>query len=403
MSDTITKEEVVMETTQPEQPAQADASTALQDSFWGEKKSPDITQPPTQTNAEPVKQEQPADDEEIVDPNEWVKREFNVDNSDLLKEQLKEYQTLKETKPQEIKYANDESKKLHEAILAGDRKKVLDILAKQDRLEQLSAAELNTQNAADVIKTNMQFKYPDLTQAEIDYKFNKQYSIPSKPVQKADELDEEYADRVSAWEEKKRDIEMDLMIEAKQSRPELLKYKSELVLPDIPTTPNTQSQRQPTPEELATDRKIKDGWLKAATDFSTQFNGFSTVATYKDNGKDVQIPVNYGFSNEEKRVLNETVTKFVESGFDPMAILQNRWIDESGNDKIDQVIKDVSWLLFGEKAAQKFANESHEQRLEQYLKDKKNIRVDGSGGKDFGAGEENKTVSQKLQESFWGN
>src|SRR5512147_403070 len=125
MPETITKEEVVIETTPPEQPAQADVSTALQGAFWNEKPLPPAAQQPAATGTEPPKQEPPKEEEEIVDPNEWVKREFNVDNSDLLKEQLKEYQTLKETKPQEIKYANDESKKLHEAILAGDRKKVL--------------------------------------------------------------------------------------------------------------------------------------------------------------------------------------------------------------------------------------------------------------------------------------
>jgi hypothetical protein len=76
-------------------------------------------------------------------------------------------------------------------------------------------------------------KYKDLTREEIDYKFNKQFGIPNRPVQKDIETDEEYQDRLSNWESKARDVETELMIEAKLAKPELERFKSELVLPDI--------------------------------------------------------------------------------------------------------------------------------------------------------------------------
>ncbi len=42
---------------------------------------------------------------------------------------------------------------------------------------------------------NMRNNYPDLTKEEIEFQFNRNFGVPSKPVQKDIETDEEYQER----------------------------------------------------------------------------------------------------------------------------------------------------------------------------------------------------------------
>jgi hypothetical protein len=79
----------------------------------------------------------------------------------------------------------------------------------------------------------MQIKYKDLSPAEIDYKFKKQFSLPKEPVQSLEESDEDFAERKSQWKEAVSDIEMDKILEAKLLKPELEAHKAKLVLPEI--------------------------------------------------------------------------------------------------------------------------------------------------------------------------
>lgn len=390
MPETITNDEVVSEATEQQTEA-SNQSTQMQDAFWGDKPGAPPTQQ-DQPKSEEKKEEQPQ-------VNEWWK-DYEWDSAETAKTEIAK---LKQVKPQEeLKFANAESEKFFNYTKEGKLDEAYELYGKQKKITKLLDGEMNESKAADIIKFNLADKYKEFSEADVERKFNKQYGIPKEPIfDDIKETEDEYKARHEEWKEKVAEVKADMILDAKVLKPDLEKIKSELVFPDIPNSSNTNTNRQPTPEELAADKKVKDGWMKAATDFATGFNGFSTVATYKENGKDVTIPVNYGLSIEEKKVVNENVSKFVESGFDPMAILKERWVDKEGNDNVSQVVKDLSWLLFGEKAAQKFANEAHEQRMETYLMGKKNIKVDGSGGKDFGAGDD-KTTSEQLQETFWG-
>jgi len=394
MADTITQDEVVTEKATEQTNEAAAKSTQLQAAFWEDKPLP--TQQEEKKIVPTITEEKK--DEPQVQANEWWKN-FGWENEDAAKAEIPK---LKEAKPQEeLKFANDDSKKVFDYLKEGKVKEVVDLYQTQNTVSRLLDGDIDEKKAAEIIKFNLSTK-KDFTESDVERKFNRQYAIPKEPVyDELKETEDEFKEKHEAWKEKVSEIKADMILDAKELKPTLEKIKSELVLPDIPINSNANNERQPTPEELAADRKLKDDWTKSATEFATKFDGFSTVATYKENGKDVEIPVNYGLSTDEKKIVNENVSKFVESGFNAMSVLKDRWVDKDGNDKIDQVVKDLSWLLFGEKAAQKFANEAHEQRMETYLKGKKNINVDGSGGKNFGEGEFKKTQSEQLQEVFW--
>lgn len=397
MSEIITSNEVVTEEATQQQETVATESTQLQATFWGD--TPPAAQPEVKNELPKAEEKK----EEVQQPvvNEWYKQ-FEWDNEETAKAEI---QKLKQTpQPEEIKFANDLSKQVHELLREGKVDEVMDIYSKQKQLDKVISGNVTPDNAEDIIKLQMKMKFPKLTDAQIDFQFNEDYGVGKKPTMKESELEEEYNERLQEWNDKVARVNMKKEIAATMAIPELQKHKEEIVFPDIKTlNPNSQSQRQPTQEELAADKKMKEDWTKAATAMAAQFKGLSTTAKYKDGDKEVEIPVSYGLSPEEVKTLNTKLSAFAESNFDPYTILKERWVDEKGNDKLDQMVEDLSWLMFGKTASQKFANEAAHQRLENYLKEKKNIRIDSGGGKDFGASEQQKTQSEQLQEAFWGN
>lgn len=94
---------------------------------------------------------------------------------------------------------------------------------------------MNKDTAADIVKLGMQLKYKDFTPDEINYRFNKQFAIPPKPIKGEIEDDGEYELRVNEWQNVVADKQMDLMIEAKLSKPELQNAKSNFTFPEIET------------------------------------------------------------------------------------------------------------------------------------------------------------------------
>lgn len=400
MSDTLDVTEVVTEeTTQQQQASAPTVSETLQGAFWGE------TQQPIQQSQEQAKVETPAattkeTQEEILEPAEWLKKEFEVDSPDTLKQYLQEYKALKESKPsEEIKFANDESKKFFDHVKAGEIDKAHELYGKQKHLSKLLSGDITEQSAAEIIKFNLKEKYKEFSDTDVERKFNKQYGIPKEPVyDDTKETEEEYQVRLGEWKDKVGDIKADMLLDAKIIKPELEKLKAELVLPDIPVN-NPAASKEPTQEELAAFKKQQGEFVEATEKFLNSFNGFSV--NVKD--KDVDYTVSYGTSKEEKENALTMMKEFAESGFNANGLFVKEWVNQDGSLNVNRIIEDKMFLQNRERIIQKVANDAANQRLELYLKEKKGIRIDNSGGADFGKGLEQKSQSEKLQEAFWGS
>jgi hypothetical protein len=399
------------ETTQTQAPeAQPNFTEKMQQALWGEVEPPKPTEQPQepvatqepaqqpteqpQSTPEPKKQEDPA--EEILDEDAFIKKYF--EGFDSVESVRKEIESLrgKTQTAAEIKFENEVSDKLFKAIQAGKTKEVRQILELQERIEDISAKEVNEETAEDIIKTAMQLKYKDLTPKEIEYKFQKEFGVPSKPTQRADELDEDYEERVAEWQSKVDDIKMNRMIEAKLLRPEIEQAKASIVFPEINKQESQQAQA-PSQEELEEFKRMQESFTKTAQEKINGFNGF----TVQVKDKDVDYAVSYAPSAEEKALVTKAITKFAEDGFNPNALLYERWVTQDGNLNVEQMTKDLLRIYTGEKAEQKIAVDAANQRLELYLKEKKNINLNSQPSGTYQP--EGKTQAQKLQESFWGN
>lgn len=324
--------------------------------------TPAATGEPTPTPApEPAPKQ---DDEEILDPKEWLKREFEVDDAEVLKQRLKEYEALKASPKTEaeIKFENEQSKLFYELAREGKTKELRQFLETQETLDRLSALDVTAETAEDIIKTGLRLKYKDLTPREIDYKFNKEYGLPKEPTRSEDETDDEYNIRKSAWQERVNDIEMTRIIDAKLAKPELDKAKASLVLPEL-SKPAPQVS-EPDPEAL---KEIREKFLaKLESDYS-KAEGFTT----KVKDESVEIPVSFKIPDEDKVAIKGRL----QNGFEINEYIDKRWFDEKGGPKIEQIISDLYQLENLDKILSGVANNSANQRLVEYRKSVSNVAI----------------------------
>lgn len=329
---------------------------------------------------------------EVISPEEWLKREFQYENLDTFRTEWSELRKLKEQpRTEEFRWANDESKRLAALINEGKRDELRRALNQQADLERLEGYDVSDVNqATEIIKANLQFKYKDLSPQEINRLYTRQYSIPEKPVRDMDQTDDDYAQEVASWQRQVQEKEMDIMIEAKMAKPELANYKSQIVLPDIPQ-PQVQ-QTGPSQEDLAAMEAGRLAYLKAVESEYQKFSGFTVTA--KDG--DVQLPISYTIAPEENVASRQLLENFNTDSF-----FNDRWFDEKGSPRVTAIQEDLYLLQNRDRIFQKIANEAVAQATLNRLKVQNNIKVDGVTTTAPVAQEHPKSVNEQLAEAVW--
>lgn len=245
-----------------------------------------------------------------------------------------------------------------------------------------------------MVKFGIKNDNPSLNDDEVDFIFSEKYTKPTKPVRDYLDDDADYENKVKVWQQQVDNIEKRMVIEAKMAQPKIAQLKSELVFPEIKKGNN---QNQPTQEDLAALNELKTSFLQSAEQTLNGFNGFSIPV--KD--KDVDYTVGYAPSQEEKTLINSKLKEFAESGLDANALLADRWVNEDGKSlNVNQMVKDLSRIYGGEKIDQKLVTDSANKRIEAYLKEKKQIDVNGNSNRGSFVPND-KTQSEKMQEQFW--
>jgi len=396
----MSEETTVVNAEQQAAPVVDNITQHFQNSIWGEGNQ--LPKPVDNSQPENTDKATQPPENEIAVPVDWLKKEFEIEDPAILKAGMEELKTLKAIPPkaEEIKFADEQSKQIYELLReGGDKKKeVLQILKTQEQIETIASLDVNKNNAEDIIKLQIKLKNPQLSKEDIDFEYSQNYGIPKEPVQRKLEEDDEFEERMGEWRDKVAMMERKREVSAKIAQPELLKFKSELVLPPI-NKGTTANQNQPTPEEKAEFDKAKESFLQSAKQTVDGFSGFATQV--KD--KDVDYSVSYAPSTEEKKLLSDNLTRLAESGFDANTLFAERWYDVNTKTfKIDQMTKDLSRIFIGENSDKKLAADAANKRLETYLAEKKNVKFSqGNEGSTFNP--DTKTKSEKLAEQFFGS
>ena len=312
--------------------------------------------PPPQ---EETKVEEPSSAPQAFDSNQFLKERFGFESVEQAEEEFKRFREPKE----EFKFQDDMSKTLFDAIKEGKTDDIYEILNQQKKLDKLILNELTPDLAVDIIKTNIQNKYKDLTSDEVDLLFYDQYFVPSKPEQAYDDSDEDYATKVKTWQSQVDYLDKKMMIEAKVIRPELTKLKSELKLPDIYGEAQQEAESREEVEKMQQARSIYERTLDS--DFQS-FSGFTV--SVKD--EDVEIPISFNVAEEERLAMKNTL-----ADFDSDSYFGERWFAEDGKPKVQQMMADKYLLENYNKILQKVANEAASQRMLAHLKKTGNINI----------------------------
>ena len=312
--------------------------------------------PPPQ---EETKVEEPSSAPQAFDSNQFLKERFGFESVEQAEEEFKRFREPKE----EFQFQDDMSKTLFDAIKEGKTDDIYEILNQQKKLDKLILNELTPDLAVDIIKTNIQNKYKDLTSDEVDLLFYDQYFVPSKPEQAYDDSDEDYATKVKTWQSQVDYLDKKMMIEAKVIRPELTKLKSELKLPDIYGEAQQEAESREEVEKMQQARSIYERTLDS--DFQS-FSGFTV--SVKD--EDVEIPISFNVAEEERLAMKNTL-----ADFDSDSYFGERWFAEDGKPKVQQMMADKYLLENYNKILQKVANEAASQRMLAHLKKTGNINI----------------------------
>lgn len=233
------------------------------------------------------------EDRSAGDPFGLFKEKFGYETPDAAIKEIEELRAFRaQPRPEEFIVPDHESAAIMRAIKAGNRVEIHRILDQEIRIDNLLSADVTKENAADIVKMGMQLKYKDqnLTPDEINYKFNKQFSIPPKPTQAIDEDDADYQQRLSVWQEQANDKQMELMIEAKLAKPELQNAKGKLEIPDIETPVDEgyvqyqqmlETRTQQDQETKAAYQKLNPKAIETKLDFKDEPNKIAFQFQYE--------------------------------------------------------------------------------------------------------------------------
>ncbi len=367
-------EEVVQNPEAPvETPVQPDINVQLAQAMWtgasADQPSPTAEPPaPAAVATPPVAAEPPKEEYDYVSPEEWLKKEFNFESIQAAKEKIESWQKMGDTPPtpQEIKFANEQSQKYFDAITNGKTDDLYSILHQQKQIERLEKLPIaNTNEAAEIIKASYQFKHGNLTADEINFLVDNKYKLPAKPQRTIGQEDSDYQLDIQEWQQQVQNIEKQMIIDAKLAQPDVAKYKSELVLPDIP---KINAEPQPDQKALEARQAFHQNFMQRLNSDYQNFKGYSVMA--KDG--EVELPISYNISADELAQSRQQLENFNVNEF-----LDQRWFDANGNPNINVMQADLYDMMNRDKVHQKIANEAAAQMRAHMIKSQNNIKLNG--------------------------
>jgi len=325
----------------------------------------------TTTTQETATQEQPAQTEQF-DYNKWVNETFGFENVDVAKSEIENLKKLK-AEPQkfEPQFANENSKTIYEYLVEGKEDDVAEVLLNKRQIDKLLKSDLNDADAAEqMVKLSLKQKNKELTDSEVEFMFNQQYSAPEKPIKGDLDTDEEYEQKLSQWQKQVDNRKMQLSIAAKMAKPEIEKVKQELVLPKLNASniSTEELEKQKVLQDQDIQKKI-EAYNKSLEEEFNVFNGFEVK--YKD--EDVEVPIAFTLSDTDKASLKQDL-----ASIDLDKFILNRWFNEDGTPKTRSLMEDMALLKNKDAVLNKMVNETASKVKESIYKRNANITIGAS-------------------------
>jgi len=340
---------------------------------------PVVTPPTPEVKEPPAPATPPKEEDDIFDEVQYVKNTFGWDNVEAGKAELERLRALEK---QPFKFPNADSEAAFNYLKEDKLPELHSLLDKKIKL-----SKADTLDAKNAIALHLQVTNPHFTQQDIDDVLEERYPAPAQPKKGADEEDAEFEARQNEYKAAMEKINRRINRDSLAAKEDLKKLHSELVLPDINRVDPKLAQEAAQKELEAT--QARERFLQTLDRDFKNVEGFK--ATYKD--KEVEIPLSYDITDEEKAAYKEKIkTLDLREYFGP------RWFNEDGTPKVNRIIRDLYRLENEEKVDQKLVNDAGSKRMEQYLKQRKQISLDGKKPEGTFAPDITKEQEQRLGE-----
>lgn len=303
----------------------------------------------------------PPIDNTIVDANEFLKTNLGYDDWETAKAEIAQLKQFKETSPKPLEYANEESKRVHELILAGKTKEVKLIFDLQEKLEAVDTLTPEQAIKLHIEQTNKHFK-----KADIEDVFEEKYALPEKPIQGDMEDDTVFSQREERYKSTVDKINRKIERDSISAKEELVKLKSEIKLPTIP---NQES------EELAA---IKANALKAQEDHKILTNELSKISekdvslklNFNDEASKMKFDISYQGDKEGTEKAKVAVSDYVN-------FLSQTYYKEDGSPLVDKLTSDIYFLQNRDKIMTEAVKQAVNETKAWFLRNQKNINEGG--------------------------
>lgn len=329
------------------------------------------THTPTPTNDVPPADQPPVDTpptdlpptdtppSDVVDYNTYVKENFGFDSVEEAKTKIEELRQFQATAPKPIEFANEESRKVFELIQAGKTKEVKTIYDLQEKLETVDTLTPENAIKLHIEQTNKHYKAADVQDV-----YEEKYTFPDKPILEDGEEDQ-YKDNLGKWQSAVDKINRRIERDAVTAREELLKLKSEIKLPELPTPIN---------EETEAFNNFKANAAKSSETHKALVDSISVLSE-----KDINIELN--FNDEASKMQFNVSYKGNKEGTDKAKdaaanyakFLGENYYKEDGSPLADKFTSDIYFLQNKEAILTEAVKQAVNETKAWFLRNQKNI------------------------------
>jgi hypothetical protein len=266
--------------------------------------------------------------------------------------------------PQDINFANEDSKKVFEYLKEGKVEDVLSVYQQQKQLENIE--KLDTDG---ILKLKLRYENPELTEEELNDEFQSRYGVDEPDI---DEDLDDAADIDKAkkkYEREKSAMERLKKKELKEAKDFLQEKKKEIVLPDIQTSAPRQQQEGSNEAEEAAIKEFRDKYLNAIPTTIDDIVGFESK--YKDS--ELEFNTTYVIDANEKAALKEKMESFTLQDY-----FMPRYINEKGDFDTEAIAHDLYVLENFDKIVEAHVSQAVNQAKSLFVKGLKNANFQES-------------------------
>jgi hypothetical protein len=267
----------------------------------------------------------------------------------------------------ELAFKNELSKKVFDAILAGNYADVAPIIYEQSILSNLD--KLSPQDA---IKLQMQYENPDMSDADIEKEFKDRYDFEEEKVDTEFMTEEEIKAHQKRVEKDKKSFEKDLKRDARDAVKFLSDKKEDIDIPNIneyinskaPQTPDNSKEIEEYNTFMETERKKYEDSIEPSLQKITPFE-----LDFKDD--EVSFKVNYMPNKEDLEGMKDKLKAFtLEDYFGPEYYNQ-----EKGEYNTAKLAEDIYWRENREKIVKSIVSQAVASAKADMLKKIKGVSI----------------------------